>query len=196
MKVVKANGGIILVVLLIFVLSALCLFCSWYSKRIVNDALLQERYAGIVNGVDMLAVMANNEDALVKAVEYIDDLNQVYAALYKADDGNFILLSSRVYETSVLEPFDYIEFYEAVNTQESGHVIIGYTPEGQSYREMLIYFKWIIAADEKYIVAAGVSEHSITAYIDTWVFSGQATSALLLFMICAVIVFWAKKGNR
>jgi len=189
-KLFKANSEMCLILLLILGLLVMSIFCSWYSEKEVKKALLQEKYTQIVNFVDMLAISANedNEETIIKDTEFIDELNQIYAALYKIQNGEFIILSERNFETSIFEPLDYEEFANAVSSQDSGDVIIGYTPENQSHRDMYIYFKRI-TADENYLVVAGVSEHSITVSINGWILSGKLTSAFIIFIFFAVIVF-------
>lgn len=193
----KVNIEKCLILLLIFGLLIMSVFYSWYSEKEVKKALLQEKYMQIVNFVDMLAISAdgNNEETVIKDAEFIDGLNQIYGALYKFSDGEFELLTSRNYETSILEPLNYTEFVNAVNSQDNGEIIIGYAPENQSYRDMYIYFKWI-TPNKNYLVVAGVSEHSITVSVNGWVFSGQLANAFIIFTFFAVMVFFVPHFKR
>ena len=171
-----------------------------FANREIQNALLQEKYVEIVHSVDMLAaaVEANpgrlwqdHERNITDSVEYLDQLYQVYAAAYRPVDGGFTLITERFYETSPFEPFDFCEFTDAINGQDSGGIVIGYAPEGQAYRELYIYFRWMplySQPDERYLVIGGVSVHSVTVSVPQWVSAGQlanmgVTFALQIFCV-------------
>ena len=64
---------------------------------------------------------------------------------------------------------------EAVSNQERGNLIIGYTPDEQSYRDVYIYFRWMplySPEGEQYLVVMGVTEYSIVAKTHAWISYG------------------------
>ena len=195
MKFIKANSEMLSMILLIVLLVGLCIFCSWYGKREIKDALLQEKYTEIVNIVNMLAVVTNGDDEeiLIKAAEFIDEINQIYGAVYKVTNGELMILTARNFETSIFDPLDYADFIDAISGQDKGGAVIGYTPENQSFREMHIYFRWMAG---KYLIVAGASEHSVTTKVNGWTFAGQAASASVIFIFAAVISFMIPRAKK
>ena len=165
----------------------------------IKQALLQEKHAEITHCVDMLgaAVDANiyrdweaHQRNIVDSVEYLDNLYQVYAGAYKETPDGLVLITDRQFETSIFEPFDYPEFVAAV-TEERGSLVIGYTPEQQEYRELHLYFRWMPSysdPSERYLVVAGVSEHSVTAQVSEWASVEQIASILISLVLNVVLV--------
>jgi len=161
---------------------------------------LKEKYEEIINAVDMLeaAVDANpkrewqeHERNIRDSVEFMDKLYQVYAAAYKPVGDNIVLITERFYETSPLEPFDSKDFRDAIILQEKGTLTIGYAPENQTYREMLLYFRWMpvyTSPNERYLVVAGVSQYSVTVSISLWVSIGQWVSMAITFLLNAWLI--------
>ena len=188
---------ILIAPMLFLVFSAV--FFSRANKEI-KQSLMQEKYYEIIHAVDMLgaAVEANpdrpwgdHERNIVDSVEYLDGLEQVYAAAYEPTDSGLALITDRTFETSIFEPFDYSEFVEMIGEKESGTITIGYTPEHQSYRELYIYFRWMpvySAPHSRYLVVAGVSEHSIIVKVGAWVSMGQAVHMAATFLLNEALV--------
>ena len=188
--------------LLIPLLFLICDAVYWrYATKEIDDSHLREKYVEIVNFVDMLTITVNADvargrsgygDGIRDATEFIDNLHQVFAAAYRLEpDGNLLLLTSRTYETSIFEPLDYPSFCEKIQTGDSGEITIGYTPENQAYRELHLYFRWmptVINAAEKYLVVAGISEHSVTSHMALWVSIGQWVSTIIVFSLIVWLV--------
>lgn len=189
----------------LFLLPALILIINAlffkFATEEINGTLLREKYVEIVNAVDMLgaAVEADPDrswidhvDSIRCSVEFLDSLHQVYAALYMRADDRIALLSAREYETSPLDPMEYVSFREAVLSCDSGSVVIGYAPESQTYRNMHIYFKWMpsySSGDERFLVVAGVSSYSVSTSIALWVSAGQWASMGITFALNLWLVF-------
>ena len=183
----------------LFLLPVLVLILNAIYFKFITDeikrALLGEKYTEIVNAVDMLGAAAeadadrlwlNHKDSIRDSVEFLDGLYQIYAALYMCADEQIFLVSDRVYETSPFEPLEYSYFREAVSSRESGSVVIGYAPDGQTHRDMHIYFKWLplyLPSGERYFVAAGVSSYSVVTSISVWVSAGQWASMAVTFAL-------------
>ena len=176
MKILSGKLSKFLVLMpVIFLILNACYFM--YASKEIQNALLREKYDEAVGLVEMLssAVEANteriwldHEQNIRDSVEFMDRLYQVYAGAYKLVDDEPVLITERFYETSIFEPFDFIEFTDAVMTQDSGSLIIGYTPKEHIYRELHLYFKYMplySPPNERYLVIAGVSKYSVTSAI-------------------------------
>jgi len=166
----------------------------------IQNALLMEKYDEVVNHVNVLSAAADfeaenewtiAEDNIRVAVEFIDRLYQVYAGAYKLCGNELELITERFYETSIFEPLDYAEFCDTVFTAETGYIVIGYTPEGQTYRELHLYFKWMpsnINSEERYLVVAGISDYSVTVTISEWISISQWVSMGVTFIIHTALI--------
>ena len=192
MKFVKKY--LILVPIIFLVLSAV------YFRYVTDEIpkiLLQEKYIGIVDEVDLIAagIETNSdydiEQHVINQVHFLDGLFQVYAAAYNSE---LVLITSRNFETTVFDPLDYTEFTAAIQTQDSGNLVIGYTPENQDYRELHIYFRWA----NQFLIVAGVSSHSVVTMIPALVSVGVWVNMALTFIfnLCMVIAITRKKGGE
>jgi len=166
-----------------------------YAVKEIRQTLLKEKYIEVVNIVDMLsaAVEANperhwseHEQNIKDSIEYFDTLPQIFAAAYKVIDGELIIFTKRVYETSPLEPLERPEFIEAVFSNEQGSIVIGDTPENQQYRDVYLYYRWMpiySAPNERYLIVTGVSYYSVSSAVPLWVSVGQWVSMGITFAI-------------
>ena len=171
-----------------------------YASREVNAVLLDEKYLEVVHATEMLAaaIEANPDRAwyehernIVESVEFLDNLYQVYAGAYKLTNDELELLTYRAFETSVFEPLDFSEFIKAINEHDSGKLVIGYTPENQTYRELHLYFRWMplySGAGERFLVVTGVSQYSVVNTVPLHILAGVFVSILLTFVINAWLV--------
>jgi len=183
--------------ILLLVINAL--YFSAVTKEI-DKALLEEKYDEIVLTIDMLseAVEANptrlweeHEHNIVHSVEFLDKQFQIYAEVFKAVGDDLVSITQRYAETSLFEVFSYPMFCTAIASQESGKLSIGYTPQHQDYRELLLYFRWMpLYSDpsQRFLVVAGVSHHSVTVSIAEWVTIGQLASMMATFLINIMLV--------
>ena len=177
---------------------------AMYSQRAAHlaaEAMLREKYVDAVEKVDMLAAAVDatpartwyeHEMNIIGAVTYLDALYQIYGAVYVLADGDLLLITERNFETSIFEPLDYPEFVDAVNANDSGGIIIGYTPEGQAYRELHLYYRWMplySSGGERYLVITGVSEHSVVSRTMLLASSWQVVNAILSVLLTAWLVY-------
>ncbi|MCL2548253.1 MAG: hypothetical protein FWE76_03710 [Symbiobacteriaceae bacterium] len=166
----------------------------------IDKALLEEKYGEIILAVDMLseAIEANpsrfweeHEHNIVHSVEFLDKQHQIYAEVFKVDGDDLVSITRRYAETSLFEVFSYPLFRSAIASQNSGKLSIGYTPEHQDYRDLLLYFSWTpLYSDpsQRYLIVAGVSHHSVTVAIAEWVTIGQLASMAATFLINVMLV--------
>jgi hypothetical protein len=194
MKIYNGKWGkfLILTPVLFLILNAIYFM---YASKEIRQTLLDEKYVEIVNAVDMLsaAVEANSErlwfdheQNIKDSIEYYDILPQIFAAAYKVIDGELVIFTDRVYETSPLEPLERDEFIQAVFSNEQGSIVIGDKPKNQEYREVYLYYRWMpiySAPDERYLIVMGVSYYSVSSTVPMWVSVGQWASMGVTFAI-------------
>jgi hypothetical protein len=201
----KWSKYLLLIPVIVLLLNAI------YNKHVTQrymEAIMEEKRIEIVNTVDLLAAAveaneactwSNHEVNIVHSVEFLDAMYQVYAAAYKVEDGELALITERTFETSIFDPLDFPEFTQAVSARESGSLSIGYAPEDQSYRDLFVYFRWMplySQPGERYLVAAGVSVHSIMTEIPAMVCTGQWVSMAITFVLNAALVILLARHKR
>jgi hypothetical protein len=180
-----------------------------YDVEEIRKALLSEKIATTTNAVDTLAAAVeatpdraahDHELNIRAATEFLDKLYQIYSAVYKPVDGNLVLYSEQTYETSVFDPLEYPEFLAAVDAHDYGSLIIGYTPAGQSYRELYLYYRWMPSyAEERYLVVTGISQYSIVTQIPLLVSAGQWSSmavTLILNIWLVILIVRQREDQR
>ena len=160
------------------------IICACLLKNATTEVLIKEKYVEIINSIDSMAASLErttnrdwqeHESNIVGAVEFFDNLTEVYGAAYKYTDGELGIITERYSESTLFDPFDYDIFIKAIHTETSGKMIIGYVPDGGRYRELHIYFRWMPLYTpelERYLVVAGVSELSIVSTIPLWLSAG------------------------
>jgi hypothetical protein len=183
---------LILIPVLFLIINAF--FCKYAIREIENN-ILREKSLDIFHATEMLAIAAETsieyERTIINSVEFLDNLHQVFAAVYKLNNGELILLNDRHFESSIFEPMDYLEFVDTIFKHDYGESIIGYTPDSQVYREMLLFFRWMpLSPSEgtKYLVVTGVSKWSISHNIPVWISAVQWASMLVTFLLNASLI--------
>ena len=201
----KRKKYLILLPMVFLLLNA---FYFMYATKEIKNALLQEKYVETAHAVDMLyaAVEAtvdrewcDHKLNIRDSIEYLDTLYQIFAAAYKVIDGNLVIFTERVYETSPLEPLERDEFIQAVFSNEKGSIVLGDTPKDQQYREVHLYYRWMplySPPSERYLVVIGVSTYSVTAKVALWVSGGQWASMLITFVINVWFVILLARLNN
>ena len=178
------------------------LFNSLYYKHTmanIENAMLQQKYVEITDMVNMLgaAVEASperdwqeHERNIVDSVEYIDKLYQIYAGIYKPIDMEMVLITERFCETEPktesFNPFDYPQFQRAILLRDSGKVIVNYASPDQPRYDVHLYFRWMptsVMHDERYLVVAGVSKHSIITKIPESISIGLWVGTVIIFLL-------------
>ena len=188
-----------------------------HADEEVTKALLEEKYVVIQESVEMLTASVDADarrersgygDNIRDAVEYLDNLDQIFAAAYKVTGDKLELITDRNFETSIFEPLDYPEFRKAIENDASGKLVIGYTPERQTYRDLHLYFRWMPTfegAEEHFLVVAGVSKYSVATSVPVWISSRvwavcSLTFILNVFLIAEIVqlghVWAARKGDE
>jgi len=185
------------------------------STRLIDNALLDEKYIETKNCVDMLcvAVDANpgrdwqeHENNITASVAFVDNLPLTFAAAYKPVDGTLILITERDYATD-FNPLIYDDFHAAVNENASGDLTIGFTPKGGEYRDIRLYYRWLPSYSpdgEKYLVVTGVSRYSVVVGIPALFTIGQWISTVILSALFLLFIYldavlgyiWLRRGKE
>lgn len=202
------------IIISLVILVGLIFYNKWALQK-TDESLLKEKYDSIHISINTLADAVDhnamtggrrNGEFIINSVESLDKLYQVYAEAYRRDEAGLKLISHRYYETSIFEPFTFPAFVEELALgKQQGDITIGYTPVGQSYRELHIYYRWIPSFDlemeEQYLVIAGVSKYSVVTKIPfymsggLWVMSFIFLVFIMINMVMLVLLgdIW---GNR
>ena len=191
-------------------------YWNLHSARLINDTLLEEKYIETKNCIDMLCeavdantnrVAADHEDNITASIAFMDNLPLTFAAGYRlTDEGVISLITERDYATN-FDPLIYVEFIEAVSSNMSGDIILGFTPDGGEYRDMRIYYRWLpsyAAENERYLAVMGVSKYSVIVTIPALFTIGQWISTVILTILFLVFVYidavlgyiWFKRGKE
>jgi len=195
---------LILLPIVILVLNA---FYFQFATDIIHETIFQEKFIETNNHINMLAraVEANekrywedHQQNIVDSVEFLDSLPLTFAATYKPIDGTLEPISE-IDRMTGFEPLLHDSFNEAVASQDSGKLTIGFTTESGVYREMHIYFTHMpmyAPPDERYLVVAAVCKQSVVTTIPEWVSSGQWISMIITFFINVwLIILIVKLGH-
>ncbi|MCL2060875.1 MAG: hypothetical protein FWH01_17760 [Oscillospiraceae bacterium] len=202
---------IFLLALLFFLANA---YWNLHAVKAIKAAQVEEKYIEVVDIVDTIAAAVNadagrpwleHERNIADSAEHVDSLHQVYAAAFRG--AGLEPITERHYETSPLEPFEFEEARAAVSSgEERGRFEIGYAPEGQGYRVMHLYYRWMPSYSppgERYLLVAGVTEHSIRTRIPALYTAGQwASTAIMSFLFVMLVYlnatlghFWLARGK-
>jgi len=119
----------------------------------------------------------------------IDEGYMVYAALFTED---LELISKRItWNEAPFDPFDFLEFREAIMESERGIFTFPYDDGIHKYDEMSVYFRWVYTndGDEKYLLTAGVSLYSPIDNFAVWVIYGTLSivGTLVILQIWMVV---------
>ena len=195
-----------LVLLPFVVLLASILFYSFATNEI-QQTLLRNKINDMVHIIQMIDAgvgatperpWQSHEASLRNAIEYIDRLPQVFAAVYVHDGDGLRIITERWYETSPLDPLTRPEFWKAIENNDSGSIIIGDTPDFQRYRDNLLYYQWMpdySPHEERYLVAVAVSDFAIDPAVALWVAIGQLAGIAVSFLLSLwLVIIIIRKG--
>lgn len=177
---------------LVISLISLRFFSEAYND--VHRTIYEQKYQDVCESIELVAMQiavldqddisfySNHKSRIQAAVEYIDSLNMVYAALYSED---LQLISERItLGENSFEPFEYEEFKEAIMNNDFGRIKFPYDNGTNKYDEMSVYYKWASTINnrEKYLLISGVSLYSPKSNVANWVAIGT------LGIICSLVV--------
>ena len=95
------------------------------------------------------------------------------------------LISESIFNEDDFDPMIYTEFVSMVNQQEQGDLVIIYSPDQKTSRELHLFFRWVSVhpGSDKCLLIIGVSEDDVTAEVSLWVSVGQWTSIIITFLL-------------
>jgi len=169
---IKDSGKKKLLLFIPFLAVVIIYISVQFSGNITQNLLLREKFVAIHNMVDAIEASVNVESEAdvetllvhsLSSVAYIDGLPYVYAAAFTVQDDNLLLLSERDNATD-FNPLEYADFINATSNNHVGELVIGFTPEGLPYRDLLMYYKWM-PTELPYLIVIGVSKYSVTTQI-------------------------------
>ena len=151
----------------------------WGSTVNINNGLLHEKFTEKVQQVDMLASYIDEMVVVDKdwgiydyvrtlhgAIDYLDEQHMTFAAQYVYLGEKLTEASSRTpsYTDSPFDPTVYPEFTTAVSSQDSGQMVLPFTPKGEPERDMYTYFRWIPTEDTltgRILVVVAISQYTV-----------------------------------
>ena len=132
-------------------------------------------------------------DTIVTSVELLDRVDMTYAAVFDEDLRN-VSVRSPSYEGSPFEPGVFPEYVAAVHSNESGNIVLPFTPPGSEERDMHLRYQWIPSNPElphRVLAVVAISRFTINTRVATWV---QITAVLLAAVsLLAAILLWRRK---
>ncbi|MCL2547742.1 MAG: hypothetical protein FWE76_01090 [Symbiobacteriaceae bacterium] len=177
--------------------------------RAINETLLEEKINEITNSVDLIAEVidgsqpydiATLERSITRAVEFIDKQYQIYSGAFAYNGEDIYLISTRYYESSALDPFQYSDFLDLVTTLDSGTIELAYKPDHQENLNIHLYFRWVSKSldgnEARFLIIAGASQQSVTVAPSKWITYGQIASMLVTFCLNVVLVLAIMRLNR
>ena len=174
----------------------------------INNMLLSEKLIEKQLEIDLIAEQADllikkeNDWAntheqyianIILTIELIDRIDMTYAAVF---DENLQNLSARSpsYEGSPFEPEKSPEYVEAVRANESGNIVLPFTPPGAKERDMYLHFQWLpsdIALPHRVLAVIAISEYTVNTRISNWI---QIMAGLLIIATFITMIFiWRKR---
>jgi len=185
---------------------------NWHAAGEIENALIREKYQEISSNVDIIATLVNSyvysdedwgeydyEGMINKLIEVIREAPGIFAHTYKISECGLIALSDPYSNQPSFDPRNYAEFLNGVMGNERGKIILDANAEGHRSYEMHVHFQWIpsfdkdIEMEERVLVVAAVSYHSITNPLALWVSVGQWVGLVANFVLGVWLVFLACK---
>ncbi|MDR2908984.1 MAG: hypothetical protein LBU86_03785 [Oscillospiraceae bacterium] len=170
------------------------------TVRSINGALLEEKRVETSRSVDMLCAgleAAPEGDAMdvEKRVrggaEFLDALPYTYAAAFRLEDGNHVLISERVRQTG-FDPFLSESFNSAISSLDKGGITVGFEPENGAYRDVEVYFRWTpsyASGEERYLIVTGVTRDSVSSGIPAIFTIGQWISTIVMAILFLMFIW-------
>ena len=163
------------------------------EKQLEIDLIAEQTDFSVKKDNDWISAYEHYADSIMISMELLDRVDMTYAAVF---DENLQNLSARSpsYEGSPFEPNEYPEYLEAVKVNESGNVVLPFTPPGAKARDMYLHYQWLpsdTSQPHRLLVVVAISKYTINTRVSTWV---QITSILLVIAIVVAAIFiWRRR---
>lgn len=184
---------LLLIPMVILIINA---FYFRYLSNEMTEIMVSQKLVEVTDGINMIAAVAltenNPEDTIKIGASFLDKLHYMYCGAFEQTNDGLKLISSRTMDTG-FDPLKYSQFAENVFANKHGNLTIGFTPDGQTYRELRMYFCWApinASPQEQYLLVGGVSEESVVTKIPEMVTLGAMFNIFGTFLLnlCLVIL--------
>ena len=194
---------LVIIAIIILLLVFLFIAKNEIDKTLLSEKVIEKQFqiSLIANQADHFLQTSSDWDddrenyvnSILTSVEMLDSTYMTYAALF---DENLENLSARSpsYEGSPFEPVEYEEFVEAVKANESGDLILPFTPPGSKERDMYLHFHWMpsdTSLDNRVMAVVAISKYSVNSHLST-VIQILAIALIIIAIVVAYFV-WRKQ---
>ena len=166
------------------------------EKQLEIDLIVEQTDSAIKKDNDWESAYKHYVDSVMIGMELIDRVHMTYAAVF---DENLQNLSARSpsYDGHPFKPDIFPEFIEAVKSNESGKLVLPFTPAGSKERDMYLHFRWLpsdSALPHRLLVVVAISKYTINTRISMWV---QIAASFLVIAIFIITIFaWRKRATE
>jgi Signal transduction histidine kinase len=163
------------------------------EKQLAVELIAEQTDISIKKDKDWDSAYDHYIRSLLVSMELLDRVHMTYAALF---DENLQNLSARSpsYEGSPFEPNLAPEFARNVKANESGNLVLPFTPPGAKTRDMYLHYRWLPSdksLPHRVLAVVAISMYTINTKISMWV---QVTAMLLVIATFAIAIFiWRKR---
>ena len=194
---------LILTVLAAAILVVFAMISNGIDNMLLAEKLIEKQLemALIVEQTDLSIDKKNDWESaqehyittILIGLELLDRVPMTYAAVF---DENLQNLSARSpsYEGSPFEPNEFPDFIQAVMSNESGNLVLPFTPPGSEERNMHLHFRWMPSdkvLPHRLLGVVAISKYTINTKISMWV---QVAAVLLVIATAIIAVFvWRKQ---
>ena len=132
-------------------------------------------------------------DTILNGIEMLDQSYMTYAAVFDADLQN-LSARSPSYEGSPFEPGTFEEFVSNIHNNETGDLVLPFSPPGSDERDMHLHFQWMpsnAALEDRVLAVVAISRYSVNTKISAWMQTVVIVLSIVAFFIA--IFVWRKQ---
>ena len=138
----------------------------------------------------------NYAESILVSLELLDRVEMTYAAVF---DESLQNLSARSpsYEGSPFQPDMYAEYSEAVLYNESGDIILPFSPPGSKERDMHLHYQWLPSNPKlpnRLLAVVAISRYTINTRVALWV-QGMAVTIIVALFVAAALI-WRRRTTE
>jgi len=138
------------------------------------------------------------KQSLVFDMEALDQAYMTYAVVF---DQNLNPLSKQTNYMGGFDPLIYASFIQAIHDNNMGDMVVNFTPELGTARDVYLHYRWIPTGDykDKFLVVVAISKYTVITQADGWFKAGSvaliAVTAILNIGMVAIIT-WLVQGKK
>ena len=194
---------IILIIVSILIFAVFQFVREGIDRMLLAEKLIEKRLeiALIAEQTD-LSIKKDNDweqahehytDNIMVSMELLDRVDMTYAAVFSENLQN-LSARSPSYEGSPFEPNVYPEYVKAVMENESGDLVVPFTPPGSQKRDMYLHYQWMPSDQSlpnRVLAVIAISKYTVNTRISTLV---QLTAVLLIITTLVIAIFiWRRR---